>query len=65
MLPVGSTVGYYDHVNNQFHVGVVSEKEGRSYAISTESGRIISRNLIDLRWTSVPLVCRVCELCQF
>ena len=43
-LPVGSTVGYCDHANNQFHVGIVSERKGRSYAISTESGRIISRN---------------------
>ena len=52
-LPVGSTVGYHDHANNQFHVCVVSEREGRSYAISTESGRIISQNCIDLRWTKV------------
>ena len=41
-LPVGSTVGYCDHANNQFHVGFVSERKGRSYTISTESGRIIS-----------------------
>ena len=41
-LPVGSTVGYRDHANNQFHVGVVSERQGRSYAISTENGHIIS-----------------------
>ena len=41
-LPVGSIVGYHDHANNQFHVGIVSERQGRSYAISTESGRIIS-----------------------
>ena len=53
-LPVGSTVGYRDHANNQFHVCVVSEREGRLYAISTESGRIISQNCIDLRWTKVP-----------
>ena len=53
-LPVGSTVGYRDHANNQFHVGVVSEWEGRLYAIITESGRIISQNCIDLRWTNVP-----------
>ena len=53
-LPVGSTFGYRDHANNQFHVGVVSEKEGRLYAISTENGRIMSQNHIDLRWTKVP-----------
>ena len=53
-LPVGSTVGYCDHANNQFHVGVVSGREGWLYAISTESGRIISQNCIDLGWTKVP-----------
>ena len=45
-LPVGSTVGYCDHVNNQFHIGVVSESEGRLYAISTENGRIISQTVL-------------------
>ena len=64
-LPVGSTVGYHDHTSNQFHVGVVLGREGWLYAISTESGRIISRNRIDLRQTNVPYICRVCELCQF
>ena len=55
-LPVGSTVGYHDHANNQFHVGVVSERQGKLYAISTEGGRIISQNRIDLIWTNVPYV---------
>ena len=55
-LPVGSTVGYHDHANNQFHVGIVSERKGRSYAISTENGRIMSQYQIDLRWTNVPYV---------
>ena len=55
-LPVGSTVGYRDHANNQFHLGVVSGRKGRLYAISTESGRILSRNQIDLKWTNVPYV---------
>ena len=27
-------VDYHNHVNNQFHVDVVSERQGRSYAIS-------------------------------
>ena len=43
-LLIGSTVGYCDHANNQFHVGIVSERKGRLYAISTENGRIISQN---------------------
>ena len=55
-LPVGSTVGYHDHTNNQFHIGIVSGREGRSYAISTENGRIISQNHIDLRCTNVPYI---------
>ena len=57
-LPVASTVGYRDHANNQFHVGVVSGREGRLYAISTESGRILSQNHIDLRQTNVPYICK-------
>ena len=55
-LPVGRTVGYHNHANNQFHVGVVSERQGRSYAISTENGHIISQNRIHLRPTNVPNV---------
>ena len=55
-LPVCSTVGYHDHANNQFHVGVVSERQGISYAISTENGHIISQNCIDLRQTNVPYI---------
>ena len=57
-LPVGSTVGYREHGNNQFHIGVVSERDGWSYVISTENGRKISRNHIDLRRTNVPCVCK-------
>ena len=55
-LPVGSTVGYRNHANNQFHIGVVSEREGRSYVISTENGGKISQNHIDLRHTNVPYI---------
>ena len=39
-------------------LGVVSERQGRSYAISTENGSIISRNCIDLRQTNVPYIQR-------
>ena len=28
-LPVGSTVGYRDHIKNQFNVGIVSDRKGR------------------------------------
>ena len=52
-LPVGSTVGYRDHTKNQFNVGIISERNGRSYAITTESGQNVSRNCIDLKHTNV------------
>ena len=52
-LPVGSTVGYRDHTKNQFNVGIVSERKGRSYAITTKSGQNISCNRIDLKKTNV------------
>ena len=29
-LPVGSTVGYRNHTKNQFNVGIVSDRKGRS-----------------------------------
>ena len=57
-LPVGSTVGYHNYANNQFHIGVVSEREGKLYVISTETGRKISQNCIDLRCTNVPYICK-------
>ena len=47
-LPVGSTVGYHDNAN-QFNVGVVSERQGRSHVICMEGGMNISRNRIDLQ----------------
>ena len=52
-LPVGSTVGYRDHTKNQFNVGIVSDRKGRSYAITTRSGQNISRNHIDLKKANI------------
>ena len=52
-LPVGSTVGYRDHNKNQFNIGLVSDRKGRSYAITTKSGQNVSRNHIDLKKTNV------------
>ena len=48
-LPVGSTVRYGDHTKNQFNVGIVSDRKGRSYTITTRSSQNISRNHIDLK----------------
>ena len=52
-LPVGSTVGYCDHVTNKFCVGVVSNRNARSYRIFTENATHTSGNCIDLKCTSV------------
>ena len=52
-LPVGSTVGYRDHTKNQFNVDIISERDGRSYEITTESGQNVSQNCIDLKHTNV------------
>ena len=52
-LPVGSTVGYRNHVTNKIDVGIVSARDARSYTILTENGSHISRNCIDLKCTSV------------
>ena len=53
-LPVGSKVGYRNHLTNNFDIGIVSDQNDRSYTIIMESGRNISRNRIDLKWTKAP-----------
>ena len=53
-LPVGSKVGYRNYLTNNFDIGIVSNQNDRSYTIITESGRNISRNRIDLKWTKAP-----------
>ena len=53
-LPVGSKVGYRNHVTNRFDVGIVSARDARLYMIHTEHGTHISRNRIDLKQTDAP-----------
>ena len=53
-LPVGSTVGYRDHLTNRFHAGIVAARDARSYEIFTEHGTHISRNRINLKQTDIP-----------
>ena len=53
-LPVGSKVGYRNHLTNNFDIEIVSDRNDRSYTIITESGRNISRNHIDLKRTKAP-----------
>ena len=52
-LPIGSTVGYHDYVMDKFNVGVVLDRDARSYTILMENGSHISRNCIDIKCTSV------------
>ena len=54
VLPVGSKVGYRNHVTNKFDVGIVAARDARLYMICTENGTHVSRNCIDLKWTDAP-----------
>ena len=53
-LPIGSKVGYRNHVTNNFDVGIVSARDVRSYMIHTEHSTHVSRNHIDLKQTNAP-----------
>ena len=41
-LPVGSKIGYRNHVTNKFDVGIISARDARSYTIYTENGVHVS-----------------------
>ena len=58
-LPVGSKIGYRNHVTNKFDVGIVSARDVRSYTICTENGTHVSRNHIDLKWTDTPFELKI------
>ena len=53
-LPVGSKVGYRNHVANKFDVCIISDRDARSYTIYTENDVHVSRNRIDLKCTDAP-----------
>ena len=53
-LPVSSKVEYRNHVTNKFAVGIISDRDARSYTIYVENGVHVSRNCIDLKWTDAP-----------
>ena len=53
-LPVGTKVGYRNHVTNKFDVGIISARDARSYTIDMENGEHVSQNCIDLKWTDSP-----------
>ena len=50
-LPVGSKVGYRNHITNNYDIGFVTAWNARSYQICTEHGTHISHNRIDLKHT--------------
>ena len=52
-LPVGSKVGYRNHVTDKFDVGIVSARDARSY-IHTEHGTHVSKNHVDLKQPDAP-----------
>ena len=58
-LPVGSKVGYRNHVTNKLDVGIVSARDARSYMICTENSTNVSRNHIDLKWTEAPFELKI------
>ena len=53
-LPVGSKVGYKNHITNNFDVGIVLARDTRLYTIYTEHSTHVSRNCIDLKQTDGP-----------
>ena len=53
-LPVGTKVGYRNHVTNKFDVGTISARDARSYTIHTENGVHVSQNCIDLKRMDAP-----------
>ena len=53
-LPVGSEVGYRNHITNKFDVGIVPARDARSYTICTENGTHVIRNCIDLKGIDAP-----------
>ena len=57
-------VGFCDHTSNTFKIGVVADRDVRSYKILTENGNHISRNKIDLKHTSVQFEPKVNILSQ-
>ena len=60
--PVGSKVGYRNHVTNKFDVGIISARDARSYTIYKENDVHVSQNCIDLKWTDAPLNSRLNHL---
>ena len=48
-LPLGSKVGYRNHITNNYDIGIVTAWNARLYQICTEHGTHISHNRVDLK----------------
>ena len=56
VVPVGATVSYINKDLKTWSIGRVESREGRSYVVATEDGRLISRNRIHLQNTNVSFL---------
>ena len=56
VVPVGATVSYINKDLKTWSIGKVESREGRSYVVATEDGRLISCNRIHLRSTNVSFL---------
>ena len=52
-IPTGSNAAVFDHRSNTWTVGTILERSNRSYTVKLPNGKIIHRNRVDLRPTSV------------
>ena len=63
-LPVGSKVGYRNHITNKFDVGIISARDARSYTIFMENSAHVSQNHIDLKRTDAPFELKDFTSCE-
>ena len=52
-IPTGSTAAVLDHRSNTWTVGHILDRTDRRYTVELPTGRVIHRNRVDLRPTSV------------
>ena len=53
-MPVGSKVGYRNHITNNYDIGIVTAWNARLYQICTEHSTHISHNRVDLKHMDAP-----------
>ena len=56
-IPVGATVTYINKDLKTWSIGRVKRREGRSYVVATEEGRLVSHNRVHLCKTMYHFVC--------